>query len=867
MSKAYQKYLGIWAGVMALLMAQPVLAQEASEQRIGGTETGGQGDWWTGRQEGVKNVETFHEMSAADLLAQQSNVTRVTGVELKQTNQGLEVILKTAAGGTKLVPLILPEGNNLVIDILDATLAFSIRNGVTKANPAPGIKTVKLAKVDQSSIRLTITGSKQTPRAEIVPSRQNLVLSINPQGSTAQQTPDEEIEIIATGEAAEEEYFVPDADIGGKIDSPLRDVPQSVQVIPQQVIEDQQATGLREVLENSASVTSLSDGAGRGFVAAIRGFEKAPILRDGIRSFGTDGTPTVDLEVANLERVEVLKGPATVISGDAQPGGLINLVTKKPLAEPYYNLEFQLGNRNFYSPSIDLSGPLTKDGSLLYRFNALYRTEESFLDLEDSFDRFFIAPVVTWKIGDRTDLTLRLEYIDEDNPVSFGSVVFNTEDNSTIEQLVGNPDMRIEEEYFNVGYSFEHRFSENWQLRNEFSYVANNFDYNVLTSGSSSTFDPSTGDLIRNFVTQNENAKTYALYTNINGKFNTGPIKHNLLFGVDLSRSSSLFGYRYDLASESVINIFDSEPDYFAEPIPDEEDIPVFFDGDTTTDRLGILLRDQIDLLDNLIVAAGVRFDTVATDTEDRAIDSETSQNDDAVSPSIGMVYQPIEPISLYAGYSESFVPNEATNFNGQPLKPETGKGFDLGIKAELIENRLSANLGYFNITKQNVGATDPDFPLASIATGEQQSKGFDFDLSGKIMPGWDIIASYAFIDAEVTKDTDPELVGSRLVNIPENSASLWTTYRIQSGSLKGLGFGGGFNFVGERQGGLPNSFTADSYFVTNAALFYGQDSWQIQLNFDNLFDTDFVESVTTDETTNDLGEPFTVRASLSTTF
>ncbi|NJO96814.1 MAG: TonB-dependent siderophore receptor [Pleurocapsa sp. CRU_1_2] len=589
-------------------------------------------------------------------IAQQNRVARVTAVEVNQTNKGLEVILKTAAGGTKLVPLILPEGNKLVIDILDATLAFGIRNGVTKTNPVTGIKTVKLAKVDQSSIRLTITGEKQAPRAEIVPSRDNLVLNITPDGATAEREPDQEIEIIATGEAAEEEYFVPDADIGGRIDSPLRDVPQSIQVIPQKVIEDQQATGLEEVLENSASVTFLGDVANRGFLAAIRGFDDAPILRDGIRSFSTNGPASVDLEVANLERVEVLKGPATVVSGAAEPGGLINLVTKKPLAEPYYNLEFQLGNRNFYSPSIDLSGPLTEDGSLLYRFNALYRTEESFLDLEDSFDRFFIAPVVTWKIGDRTDLTVRLEYIDEGNPVSLGSVVFNTEDNSTIEQLVSNPDSTIEEDYLNVGYSFEHRFSKDWQLRNEFSFIANSFDYSVYAVGG--FLDPSTGDLTRNFGSQNNAYETLSLYTNINGKFNTGPVKHNLLFGVDLARDNVSFLQTLDLTSESVINILDSEPDYFADPVPDEEDIPKFNDSNTTTDRLGIYLRDQIDILDNLVVAAGVRFDTVDLDGEDFLNDSEFDQNDNAVSPSIGIVYQPIEPISLYAGYSESFTQN-----------------------------------------------------------------------------------------------------------------------------------------------------------------------------------------------------------------
>jgi iron complex outermembrane receptor protein len=175
--------------------------------------------------------------TATDLVAQ-SNLTRVTGVEVNQTTNGLELVLKTAAGGERLVPLILPEGNDLVIDILDATLAFSIRNGVTESNPAPGIRSVALTKVDDSSIRLTITGEKQAPSAEVLTGRDDLVLSITPERSIAEQEPDEEIEIIATGEAQEEDdYFVPDASSTLKTDIELRDTPASVQVVPQQVIK------------------------------------------------------------------------------------------------------------------------------------------------------------------------------------------------------------------------------------------------------------------------------------------------------------------------------------------------------------------------------------------------------------------------------------------------------------------------------------------------------------------------------------------------------------------------------------------------------------------------------------------------------
>ncbi|WP_144874839.1 TonB-dependent siderophore receptor, partial [Hyella patelloides] len=700
--------------------------------------------------------------------------------------------------------------------------------------------------------------------------RDDLVLSITPDGTTAADEPDDSINVIATGQGVEEDsYFVPDADIGGRIDAPLRDVPQSIQVIPQQVIEDQQATGLEEVLENAAGVTFLGNNDGRIFEAAIRGFEGARIARDGFGGFPGFNADSSSPEIANLERVEILKGPSTLF-GQAEPGGIINLVTKKPLAEPYYNLQFQLGNRNFISPSIDLSGPLTGDGRLLYRFNALYRTEESFRNFEDSFDRFFIAPTLAWQIGDHTNLTFNLEYTEDADPVNFGTVAFG-EGIADIppERVTNNPDDSQEFTNLNIGYTLEHSFSENWQLRNRFRYASDDNPSGILALPFS--LDESTGELTRLYAIEPVKSDEYSLFTNVRGKFNTGSLKHNLFFGVDLSRADTDESAGALFEPDSPIDIFDSEPDYFAVPQPDREDLSPIDDFNRTTDRLGIYLQDRIDLLDNLILAAGVRYDLVDLDLTDNLTGEETNQNDDAVTPNVGIVYQPIEPISLYANYSQSFVPNtEDTDVDGQPLEPETGEGFDVGIKAEIVKNRLSATLGYFNITKQNVAVNDPNNPVGSvsIATGEQQSEGFDFDLSGQIMPGWNITASYAFIDAEVTEDTDPELLGSKLTGIPENSASLWTTYELQKGSLQGLGFGAGFNFVGERQGGLPNSFTADSYFLTNAALFYTRDNWQVRLNFDNLFDVDFIESVNTSRTRFIYpGDPFTVRASLSVEF
>lgn len=178
------------------------------------------------------------------------------------------------------------------------------------------------------------------------------------------------------------------------------------------------------------------------------------------------------------------------------------------------------------------------------------------------------------------------------------------------------------------------------------------------------------------------------------------------------------------------------------------------------------------------------------------------------------------------------------------------------------------ATLSYFDITKQNVATSDPIFFGFSIATGEQKSQGFEFDMTGEILPGWNIIAAYAYTDAEISEDNTPELSGNRLFNVPKHSASLWTTYTIQSGNLQGLGFGIGFNYVGEREGDLDNSFQVDSYFLTNAAIFYRRDNWRFALNFKNIFDIDYIEAVESSRLFSNLpGDPFTVIGSVSVEF
>ncbi|MEM9245152.1 MAG: TonB-dependent siderophore receptor, partial [Cyanobacteria bacterium P01_F01_bin.153] len=768
--------------------------------------------------------------SAAQLA--QATPLEITDIRLEDTGDGLQIQLETT--GELPTPTTSTNGNALTIEIPNATLALAGGDDFLEFEPADGIAVVQVNALPGNIVQMSITGTQALPVVDIN-TDSGLAIAVTP-GIPQASADDEAIQIGVIGEN-EDDYTVPVATTATRTDSPLEDVPQSIQVIPRQLIEDEQATGIEDVLDNVAGVVYQGNDDGRGTRFLIRGFGAfgSPILRDGFRVFN-QGNNAAAPEITNIERLEVLKGPASVLYGQADPGGLINVVTKQPLFEPYYNVQLQAGSREFFSPSIDFSGPITEDGSLRYRLNAVYRSEENFRgDYENNFERVAAAPTIVWDISDRTTLRLSAEYIRDDDPADFGLLALGDGlADIPFDRTVSNdPQDAVEKEYFSAGYTLEHRFNDNWKIRNEFRYVSDDYFYNLIAVPVA--FNEETGNLTRILAAQQNERDNYSLYTNVQGKFNTGSIEHNLLFGFDLSREEDVGGGVGALSDPrqnpeffSPINIFN--PDSRAFRRPDVDSSPNRLINDETVDRLGVYLQDQIYLTDNLIVLAGLRYDSVdqsLTSTtllrEDGStvVSTESEQYDDAVTPRIGIVYQPTDTISLYGSYAQSFNPNSGTDIEGNTLEPETGEGFEVGIKADIIPDRLSATLAYFNITRQNVATADPNDPLlqASIATGEQRSQGVELDISGEILPGWNIIASYAYTDAEITEDNTFD-EGNRLPGVPEHSASLWTTYRIQSGDLEGLGFGLGFNYIGERKGGLDNSFEVDDYFITSAAAF-----------------------------------------------
>ncbi|MEH1845740.1 MAG: TonB-dependent siderophore receptor [Nostoc sp.] len=804
-------------------------------------------------------------------------IVQVTAVKANPTSKGLEVILQTNKG-QQLQLLNRSSGNSFITDIPNAQLRLPSGDAFTFRSDKPivGVTQITVTNFDAQTIRVTVTGETLVPVVELFDSPdEGVIFSVASTTPRAQQQPqttqqpqiqqpeaqtqpsqpsasgDEPIELVVTGE--QDGYRVTDGSTATKTDTPLRDIPASIQVIPRQVIEDQGATSIREVVRNVSGVNFSTASGNRSEDFNVRGFT-ATQFRNGFREdFYSTRTQT---DLANIERIEVLKGPASVLFGQADPAGIINFVTKQPLLNPYYNVSFTAGNYSFYRPTIDFSGSLTADKKLAYRLNAAYESAGSFRDFVDT-ERFIIAPTLAWQISPDTKLTAEVSYIHDSRPIDRGLVVLsnNRVADIPISRLLGAAGDGDFAETRTTLY-LDHRFSSNLSLRSAFRYTSSSEEQrknNVATFAGPLEDDRflSIGD-----ARGAQHFETYTFQNDLTAKFNTGSIQHTVLFGLEFARQFD--SYSYIGRDAGTINIFN--PDYnftfgAFDPLPNQ--------GKDQVTSFGVYLQDQITLLDNLKLVLGGRFDTYNDDSASNGQPTETDA--DAFSPRVGIVYQPIPEISLYASYTRSFTPVSGRSLSGDSFDPQRGTGYEVGVKGELANGRLSSTLAFYDITLSNILTTDPANPDFSIQVGEQRSRGIDFDIAGEILPGWKIIASYAYTDAKITED-NTFAVGNRLNNVPYNTASLWTTYSLQNGSLKGLGIGGGVFFVDARAGDLDNSFEVSSYARVDAALYYTADKFRAAINFKNLFDTTYYEGVQNRFQVYP-GAPFTVQGTISWQF
>ncbi|XQQ04869.1 MAG: TonB-dependent siderophore receptor [Leptolyngbya sp. IPPAS B-1204] len=779
-------------------------------------------------------------------------------MRVEETETGLQVILETADGDLE-VPETRSVGNALIADIPNATIAEEF----SEANPIEGIALVSVTSLPGDRVRVAITGTDAPPVAEVRSEAQGLSFAVT-LGDADAVTEEDAIQVVVTGEQ-DEGYNPRSTSVGTRTDTPLRDIPQSIQVIPEQVLEDRQARTITDGLENVSGVNTIGYGSNstRDYFT-IRGFEAYNALLNGLPDPGI----TNDASFFNVERLEVLKGPASVLYGDSGSGGIggtINVVTRQPLLDPFYEVSATIGSYDDYQGTIDLSGPLNDSRTVLYRLIVGYRESDTFIDFNDS-RILAVAPSLSVSLGENTNIIVEGDVTTQERTgqtpnglPAVGTVLPNPNGEVRRSFSPTGPSENVHIINGRIGYRLEHRFNEDWRLQNAFRWTFSGGDNEGVPFiyPASLEADNRTLNRIATVPLGSGLSNTYYLDTNLLGQFSTGSIDHQLLVGFNLRRneSDSNFAFGVPLAP---VDIFD--------PVYNQTvgSVEPSTDSSTTRDTLGVYLQDQITLAENLKLLLGGRVDFFEERTTDRLANTETSQSDTAFSPRVGIVYQPIQPISLYASYSRAFTPTIGTSARGESFQPGRGTQYEVGIKAD-INDQLSATLAFYDLTRSNITTTDPENPNFSVQTGEQRSRGIELDISGEILPGWNIIGGYAYTDARVTEDNAiPE--GNRLFAVPEHAFNLWTTYRIQEGILQGLGFGLGFYYSGEVAADLANTLELPSYFRTDAAIFYECDRFRAALNFRNLFDVEYYNAWGSGENVY-IGDPFTVQGTISWQF
>lgn len=791
--------------------------------------------------------------TVTDWVAQiEASLTQITGVRLETTAAGLQIVLDTS-GGTLATPTTQTVGNALIADIPNAVLALPGGN-FEQFSPAEGIALVSLTNAPDNQVRVAITGTDAPPAVALTATGLTVTL-----GEAVAGAEDEAIQVVVTGEQ-DEGYNPSNASTATRTDTPLRDIPQSITVVPRQVLEDRNVRTINEAVQTVPGVLDAGDifGAPSGGVF-IRGFDQRFTRTGNLR----DGVPDADyidiIPIGTVERVEVLRGPASVLYGAVEPGGVINRVTRQPLSEPYYQASLEAGNYGYFQPSIDLSGPLTADQNVLYRLIGGYERSNYIQPFVEE-ELTTIAPSLTVNFGEQTNVNIYYEYARYFSDAPKTDAAFLSDGSLTPRDLyLGYPIpglYAITNHRF--GYRFTHEFNENLQLRQNLAISRADFIDN--RSGSVVTIEDDRFFTIG--TSENESSRNnYFGQIDLLAEFETGSISHQLLIGFD----ASLLEDDYTALFDPNVPIFDiRNPNYDYVP---EELVPEF-DRLTRIISYAAYIQDQIALSDSLKLLIGGRYDWLSNDTQGGepgelgTVETRQTQNDGAFSPRVGLVYQPSDTISLYASYSQSFNQLVGLSQDGSAFEPTRGTQYEIGIKTDFLD-RLSATLAAYHITQTNVITTDPNNPDFEIQTGEQRHRGIEVDVGGEILKGWNIIASYAFTNARITEDST--FSGNQVGGVPEHQASLWTTYQIQSGSFEGLGFGLGLFYVGGRPADASNIQKLNSYFRTDAALYYRRNRFNAAINITNLFDNDY--AIGGGGVFAVRGEPFTITGSISWEF
>jgi len=635
-----------------------------------------------------------------------------------------------------------------------------------------------------------------------------------------------------------------------KTATPLVKTPQSISVVTREEMDTRQPATVKEALNYAPGVFASRGSANTIDAVEIRGFTSVNTNQylDGIKLQG-DNYSEVSMDPYMLERVELLRGPSSVLYGKSNPGGVITMVSKRPTTEPLREIQFKMGSDSLYQTGFDFSDAIDDAGVYSYRLTGVAHSQDSQQEMAKE-KRYSIAPSFSWRPDDKTNFTF-LSNFQNDPYLGFygwlprqGTVVpyydaagnahklpTNFNDGEAVNKMSRNQKM--------VGYSFDHEFNDTWTVRQNLRYTKLQTQY----IGFYGTGYTAPGTLNRAYVQSNENLSNFDVDTQAQAKFATAEVDHTLLMGVDYMRMRNDIDADYGTASD--LNML--APQYGS----DKSNLYYAYNILNRQEQTGLYAQDQAEW-DHWILTAGLRYDIAKTSTLTRSTNDTAAITDHRFTWRGGLNYLFDNGISPYFSYSESFEPTPGATVTAQPFKPSIGKQYEAGLKYIPDDRPISLTAAVYQLTKDNNLTVDPANTNFSVQSGVIRSRGVELEAKAAVNANINVIASYTFTDAKYTHDTHYQ--GQRPVEVPRNMASLWADYTFHESALSGLTVGSGVRYVGATSSfyttGEDNNkpFNVASYALVDALVKYdlarvGLPGSSVGVNINNLFNREYVAS------------------------
>lgn len=694
----------------------------------------------------------------------------------------------------------------------------------------------------------------------------------------AADTPKEEIITVTAAPAAQESAWGPAATIaarqsatGTKTDTPIQKVPQSISVVTAEEMALHQPKSVKEALSYTPGVAVGTRGASNTYdYLIIRGFaadgQSQNNYLDGLKMQGNFYNDAV-IDPYFLERAEVLRGPVSVLYGKSNPGGLLNMVSKRPTTTPLYEVQFKMGTNNLLQTGFDFSDAIDDDGVYSYRLTGLARSANAQQQGAEE-QRYTIAPSFSWRPSDKTNFTFLSYFQNEPETGYYGWLpkegTVNTLPNGKRlptdfnEGAENNTYSRNEKM---VGYSFDHEFSDTFTVRQNLRYAQNKTSQNSVYGygmcsdplySSNPASSPCAGvpqsqwghTLTRQYVIDNEKLENFSVDTQLQSKFATGSVDHTLLTGVDFMRMrndiDSWFGYAGSVAPSDIYNLDRSDFDFGAHPGPSGA-----YQVLNKQKQTGVYVQDQAQW-DKVLVTLGGRYDWAKQDSFNRVLNTTDSRDDKQFTWRGGVNYLFDNGVTPYFSYSESFEPSSTVGASGNIFTPSKGKQYEAGVKYVPSDRPIVLTGAVYQLTKTNNLMADPAGSFFSVEGGEIRSRGFELEAKAALSASVNVVGSYTYTDAEYTTDTNYK--GNTPAQVPKHMASLWGDYTLFDGALSGLTLGTGVRYTGTSKGDPANTFTVGSYTLVDALVRYdlarvGMAGSNVALHVNNLFDREYVAS------------------------